>query len=183
MKTLIALVILCLVAACADSSGSSGGPTLVVVDLANFPETGEAVPNGAVLTDQWRTIGLDISAEPEDVDAIKHDFGTDTPHLFFDPDEVGVAAVFTFVDPTTGDPTEAIAFNLAAFFNPGESAQLIGFDATGTEVSRDDVTTEEVGAEDRTVRMRITGRFATVKWVTQGNPGIAANEVSFVLSD
>lgn len=181
MKTLMALVIVAASAACTDSSAPTDGPALVEVDLSTFPETAEPVPNGTILDDQWHAIGLDIAAEPEGVDPIKHDFGTDTPHLFFDPDQAGVTAVFTFVDPATGSPTEATSFSLAGYFNPGESAQLIGFDDSGAETTRVEVTPDDIGSTDRTIRMRITGRLMTVRWVTQGDPGIAAKDLTFTL--
>lgn len=100
-------------------------------------------------------------------------------HLFFDPDVYGVNALFSFVEPGTSVPTDVVGFTIDAFYNPGESAQLVGLDSSDNVVAQDEITPGDIGSESQTLRMTITGNFRTVEWRTQGNPGIAASRIEF----
>lgn len=157
----------------------ASGAYAVQVDLSTFPESGLPVPNGTVLDDQWRSIGILFDANPNTVDPIKEDFGGGSATLFFDPDVFGATAVFTFVMPGTMDPAAVTHFSLRPFFNPGESAQLIGFDELGMQVAIDTITPAEIGGSSRTITMGISGLFHRVEWHTQGNPGISAEDIQF----
>jgi len=150
----------------------------VNVDLTTFPATGLPVPNGTVLSDQWRSIGILFAASPAGVDPIK-DFGDS---LFFNPDQFGNVAIFTFVVPGTTTQAQATRFSLTPFFNPGESAQLVGLDGAGNVVASDEVTPADIGGGDKSITMSISGSFQRVEWRTQGNPGIAADGLEFDLS-
>jgi hypothetical protein len=61
---LVALV----VAACSSNSPTSGDDDAVDVDLSKFPDTGDPVPDGTVLTDQWASIGILFDAAPDRLD-------------------------------------------------------------------------------------------------------------------
>jgi hypothetical protein len=169
-------VVLCLVflraAFCADSVHA------ISVDLTTFPDTGMPVPNGTVLNDQWRSIGILFDASPSNVDPIK-DFGDS---LFFDPDVFGAVALFSFVVPGTTIGADATSFSLRPFFNPGESAQLVGLDQMGNVVAFDEVTPADIGGMNQSITMSIVGSLRTVEWRTEGDPGIAANEIQFSLT-
>jgi len=149
------------------------------VDLTHFPTTGMPVPDGTVLSDQWRPIGILFSASgPTPVNPIK-DF---TNTLFFNPDQFGNVAIFTFVIPGGATPTHATRFSLRAGFDPGESAELVGLDDFGNVVAEDDVVPADIGSSRKFITMTITGYFARVEWRTQGNPGIAADTLQFDLT-
>jgi len=173
---LIALVL----ASCSSSSPSSpGSDDSIEVDLSRFPDSGDPVPNQTVLTDQWTSVGIIFDAEPAGTNLIKHDFGTDDAHIFFSPDTQGAIAVFSFVEVGTRNPADATTFELVPWFNPGETAELVGLDEGGTEVAVDTVDSEDVGSESKGIRMSIEGSFRTVEWRTHGNPGIAARSLVF----
>lgn len=159
----------------------AGRASAVGVDLSTFPDTLNPVPNNTVLSDQWRTIGILFDALPSGIDPIKQDFGGSSANIFFSPDNAGATAVFTFVLPGTAIPAFATSFSLEPFFNPSESAQLVGIAANGSIVDSDSVTPADIGASNQSIRMSISGEFARVEWRTQGNPGIAADEISFEL--
>ena len=112
---------------------------------------------------------------------MKEDFGTGTSHIFFSPDVLNAIAVFRFVEPGTTDPTDATAFELTPWFNPGESAELVGLDEGGAEVAIDTVDSEDIGSESTSLKMSIQGTFRVVEWRTHGNPGIAAYGLVFEL--
>lgn len=152
----------------------------VVVDLAAFPESGDAVPSGTVLADQWQSVGILFDARPENVDPVMVDFGGGNPNLFFSPDQRGAIAVFTFVAPGSDDPVDITRFSIRPFFDPGESSMLVGLDASGVEVVTDTIGPSDIGTEEsRTLDMAIEGSFRTVEWRTTGNPGIAAKDLAF----
>ncbi|MEQ8689913.1 MAG: hypothetical protein RIC89_03620 [Pseudomonadales bacterium] len=154
----------------------------IEVDLNNFPSSGAPVPNNTILDDQWRVIGILFDALPSPaVNPVRQDFGGADGNLFFSPDNSGVTAVFTFVEPGTFNPAQATSFSLRPFFNPGESAELVGLDALDQVVASDTVTSGDIGASDRSITMSIAGVFDRVEWRTQGNPGIAAGDIRFTL--
>ncbi|MEM1113920.1 MAG: hypothetical protein AAGI11_18545 [Pseudomonadota bacterium] len=155
----------------------------VDVDLGTFPGTSDGVADGTVLADQWRSIGILFDASPSNVNPIKEDFGGSTANLFFSPDTAGVDAIFEFVVPGTSTPSSATAFSLRPFFNPGESAELVGLDGSSNEVAVDTVTPGDIGNSSQSITMSISGTFERVEWRTQGNPGIAAGQLSFELGD
>lgn len=155
----------------------------VSVDLSTFPDSGLPVPNGTVLDDQWRSIGILFDADPNTVDPIKEDFGGGSATIFFDPDVFGATAVFTFVRPGTTDATTVTRFSLRPFFNPGESGQLVGLDEQGMVVAADEITPAEIGGSSRTITMSISGLFHSVEWRTEGNPGISAEDIEFDFGD
>jgi hypothetical protein len=176
------LLIALVVAGCSSSSPSGPGPdNSVELDLSTFPDSGDPVPNGTVLTDQWASVGIIFDAEPDGVDLIKQDFGTETAHIFFSPDALNAIAVFRFVEPGTSDPADVTAFELTPWFNPSESAELVGLDEGGTEVATSVVGPEDIGGENKSIRMSIEGSFRVVEWRTHGNPGIAASGLAFEL--
>lgn len=174
----ILLMVLAL-AACSSNSPTQPDDHSIGVDLSRFPETGDPVPNGTVLSDQWESIGILFNAEPDGVDLIKHDFGGDEGHIFFSPDMLNAIAVFRFVEPGTMDPVDVTAFELDPWFNPGESAELVGLDEGGAEVAIDTVDSDDIGSESTNIKMSIQGNFRVVEWRTHGNPGIAANSLVF----
>ena len=174
----ILLIVLAL-AACSSNTPTQPDDDSIEVDLSTFPETGDPVPNGTVLTDQWESIGILFDAEPAGVNLIKQDFGGDPPHIFFAPDNLEATAVFSFVEVGTRTPTDATAFELKPWFNPGESAELVGLDEGGAEVAIDTVDSDDIGSESKTIRMSIQGTFRTVEWRTHGDPGIAAHSLAF----
>jgi len=150
----------------------------VFVDLSTFPADGTPVPESTVLSEQWSEIGILFSARTytsEAIAPIMATFGTGTPHLFFSPDLQGAVAVFTFVEPGTSTPIDATQFSMVPYFDPGEDAQLVGLDELGAVVAQDDV----VDAPGGDSPMSIAGRFRTVEWRTQGNPGIATKFIEF----
>lgn len=150
----------------------------VDVDLAEFPDAGGPVPDGTVLAEQWRPIGILFSARTEGgsaVDPIQQYFGFDFGHLFFSPDVFGAIAEFTFVESGTDSPTDVTAFELTAFFDGGETAQLVAFDDLGAQV--DEFSVDGSAAGD--VVMSVVGSIRTAEWRTQGNPGIAAKFLAF----
>lgn len=149
------------------------------VNLSRFPDTGDPVPDQTVLTDQWAPIGILFGAAPAGFDLIKEDFGGDTAHIFFSPDNQGAIAVFRFVEPGTSDPVDIIAFELHPWFQPGESAELVGLDESGAEVAVETVVPEDIGNESQTIKMSIQGSFRVVEWRTHGDPGIAASGLAF----
>jgi hypothetical protein len=62
---LVALV----VAACSSNSPTDSDPDdSIEVDLSRFPDTGDPVPDGTVLTDQWASIGILFDAAPDSLD-------------------------------------------------------------------------------------------------------------------
>lgn len=148
------------------------------VNLCSFPEGG-SVPNGTVLSDQWRSIGILFDADPISVDPVKREWGPPTCSIFFNPDVANVTAVFNFVVPGTTEPTNATSFSLNPYFNPGESAELVGLDSSSAVVAQDTVTPADIGSGSKSIRMSISGSFHSVEWRTHGDPGIAANEIEF----
>ena len=179
LGALVSLVLL--FAAC--SSDSSGSPTHVddsiEVDLSTYPATGDPVPNQTVLSDQWASIGILFDAEPTGVDPVKESFGGDAAHLFFSPDVQHAIAVFRFLEPGSMNEIDATAFELSPWFDPGESAELVGLDAGGSEVAMDTVVPDDIGDESKSITMSIQGNFRRVEWRTHGNPGIAATGIVF----
>jgi hypothetical protein len=137
------------------------------------------VADGALLADQWRSIGILFDADPATVNPVMRIWGV--CHLFFNPDQYGVDAVFNFVEPGTVVPTNATGFRLSAYYNPGESAQLVGLDGSGTVLAQDEITPADIGSGSQTLEMTIIGSFQTVEWRTQGDPGIAASNIEFAL--
>lgn len=172
---LIALVLV----SCSSNSPTQPDDDSIVVDLSRFPDSGDPVPNQTVLTDQWASIGIIFDAEPAGVDLVKEDFGGNTSHIFFSPDDQQAIAVFRFVEPGTMDPVDATAFELDPWFNPGESAELVGLDEGGAEVVIDTVDSDDIGSESTGIVMSIQGNFRTVEWRTHGDPGIAASGLAF----
>jgi hypothetical protein len=174
-----------LLAALLLASCSSNSPThpesngLIEVDLSTFPDTGDPVPDETVLGDQWASIGILFDAEPDSVDLINRYFGGTEGSIFFSPDIENVTAVFRFVEPGTMDPVDITAFELYPWFDPGESAELVGLDEGGAEVVIDAVVPEDIGSESKSLRMAIEGTFRVVEWRTHGNPGIAAGGLAF----
>jgi hypothetical protein len=150
----------------------------ITVNLCTFPEGG-SVPNGTVLSDQWRSIGILFDANPISVNPVKREWGPPTCSLFFNPDIYGVTAVFNFVVPGTTEPTNTTNFSLHPWFNPGESAELVGLDGSSNVVAQDTVTPADIGDSSKNIRMSIFGDFHSVEWRTHGDPGIAANEIEF----
>jgi hypothetical protein len=175
----ILLIVLALAACSSDSPTQSEPDDSIEVDLSRFPDSGDPVPNQTVLTDQWASIGIIFDAEPDGIDLVKEDFGGNTSHIFFAPDTEEAIAVFRFVEPGTTDPVDVAAFELSPWFNPGESAELVGFDEGGAEVAVDTVVPEDIGSESKSIKMSIQGSFRVVEWRTHGDPGIAASGLAF----
>jgi len=171
----IALVL----AACSSDSSTGPHDDRVEVDLSTFPDTGDPVPDWTVLTDQWASIGILFDAEPDSIDAVVRYWGGTEGSDFFSPDVVNAIAVFRFVEPGKTDPVDISAFELVPWFNPGESAELVGLDEGGAEVASDTVVPSDIGDENSAIRMSIQGTFRVVEWRTHGNPGIAASELAF----
>lgn len=149
------------------------------VNLDRLPEGGPELPNGSILSDQYRPIGILFSARTDSMAAIEpvaQDFGNPQASLFFQPDLFGAIAVFEFVEPGTSTPMDITRFELRPFFQPGESAQLVGLDEFDDEVAVDEVN-DHVGTAS--VTMSITGVFRKVEWRTEGDPGIAASDIRF----
>ena len=177
------LLIALALTACSSNSPSqheSDDPdNSIEVDLSEFPDTGDPVPNRTVLTDQWASIGIIFDAEPAGVDLIVEYFGGTEGTIFFSPDVQHAIAVFRFVEPGTSDTADVTAFELNPWFNPGESAELVGLDDGGAEVVIDTVDPGDIGSESKNIRMSIQGSFRVVEWRTHGNPGIAAGDIVF----
>ena len=171
------IIFLCLTVSLFAASSTHAQWT--TVDLCTYPDSGLPVAEGTVLSDQWRSIGILFDANPATVDPVMRIWGV--CHLFFNPDQNGVDAVFNFVEPGTVVPTNATGFRLNAFYNPGESAQLVGLDGSGGVVAQDEITPADIGSESQTLEMTIIGSFQTVEWRTQGDPGIAAGSIEFSL--
>ena len=172
---LIALVL----TACSSSSPSGPDDDSIHVDLSRFPDTGQAVPNGTVLTDQWASVGILFDAEPDGVDLIVEYFGGSEGAIFFSPDTQHAIAVFTFAEVGTRTPTDITSFSLEPWFDPGEAAELVGLDEGGAQVAIDTVDSDDIGSESKGIRMSIEGTFRSVEWRTHGNPGICAGNVAF----
>jgi hypothetical protein len=176
-KNRICIAFLCLTVFCLATSTVHGQWT--EVDLCTFPDTGQAVPEGTVLADQWRPIGILFDATPSSVDPVMRVWGV--CYLFFNPDVYGVNAVFSFVDPGTSVPINAFGFTIDAWYHEDESAQLVGLDKSGNIVAQDQITPADIGLGNVSLGMTITGSFHTVEWRTQGDPGIAASSIKFEL--
>jgi hypothetical protein len=172
---LVALVL----AACSSNSPSQPDDDSIYVDLSTFPESGDPVPDETVLSDQWASVGIIFDAEPDGVDPIMKDYGGSTGSIFFSPDEQHAIAVFRFVEPGTANPVDVTAFELDPWFNPGESAELVGLDEGGAEVAIDTVDSDDIGSESKSIKMSIQGSFRVVEWRTHGDPGIAAGGLVF----
>lgn len=174
-----------LLAALVLAGCSSSSPTSheqddsVEVNLTQFPDSGDPVPDGTVLTDQWASIGILFDAEPAGVDPIKMGYGSTMGCIFFSPDQEHAIAVFSFVEPGTMNPVDITAFELRPWFNPGESAELVGLDEGGAEVATDTVVSGDIGSESCHITMSIEGDFRSVEWRTHGNPGISADNLAF----
>ncbi len=175
----ILLVVLALAACSSNSPTQPGSDDSIEVDLSRFPDSGDPVPSQTVLTDQWASIGIIFDAEPAGVDLIVEYFGGSAGAIFFSPDVQHAIAVFRFVEPGTMNPADATAFQLDPWFNPGESAELVGLDESGTEVAIDTVDAGDIGNDSQNIRMSIQGSFRTVEWRTHGDPGIAAGGIAF----
>lgn len=172
------LLLVIVVAACSSSSPTESEPDdSIEVDLSTFPDSGDPVPDGTVLSDQWASIGILFDAEPASVNPIKVDYGD--AHIFFSPDVFGAIAVFSFVEVGTSDPVDITAFELVPWFSPGESAELVGLDEIGAEVVIDTVDPSDIGNDSKSIKMSIEGNFRTVEWRTHGDPGIAAHSIVF----
>jgi hypothetical protein len=161
---------------------AGGTASAATVNFCTFPESGLPVASGTVLSDQWRATGILFDATPSTVNPIMTSWGPGDCSFFFNPDVFGVVAVFGFVQPGTATPTDASAFSIDAWYDPGESAQLVGLDGTGAVVALAQVTPTDIGPSSRTLTMSISGAFRTVEWRTQGNPGISASRIAFTLS-
>ena len=172
---LVALV----VPACSSNSPTSGDDDSVKVDLSRFPNTGDPVPDGTVLANQWASIGILFDAEPDGVDLVDRFWSGTDGSIFFSPDVVNAIAVFRFVEPGEMDPVDISAFELDPWFNPGESAELVGLDEGGAEVAIDTVVPNDIGSENKGIKMSIQGTFRVVEWRTHGDPGIAGFEIAF----
>jgi hypothetical protein len=178
----VILLLTLVLASCSSNSPSHpDSDDSIDVDLSRFPDTGEAVPEGTILGDQWASIGILFDAEPDTVDLVDRYFGGTGGSIFFSPDVVNVIAVFRFVEPGTMDPVDATAFELYPWFDPGESAELVGLDEGGAEVTIDTVVPDDIGGESKSLKMSIRGTFRVVEWRTHGNPGIAAAAIAFEL--
>lgn len=174
------LFIALVLAACSSNSPTQpGSDNSIEVDLSTFPDSGDPVPNRTILSDQWASIGIIFDAEPAGVDAVADYFGHDTAALFFSPDVQHAIAVFRFVEPGTMDPVDVTAFELEPWFQPGESAELVGLEEGGAEVAVFTVTSQDIGSESKGIKMSIQGSFRTVEWRTHGDPGIAAGRIAF----
>jgi len=156
-----------------DATGDDDDTGPVDIDLSTIPDTGESVADGTVLDDQWRSIGVLFDARPEVIDPVMKDWGA--AHLFFDPDVEDAVAIVMFVEPGTDTPREVSSFTLYPWFDPGESAELVGLDGDGEVVVVDEVTPDDIGNDSQTLEMSISGSFSTAEWRTHGNPGIAAS--------
>lgn len=173
LKSRLTTVVLCLVLTAFVASSAHAQWT--EVDLC-------AVPDDTVMSDQWRDIGILFDARgPSPVVPEMETFGGGDCHLFFEPDINGAVAIMTFVEPGTTTDTTAQAFRLAAYYNPGENAQLVGLDASDAVVAQASITPSDIGGSSRTLEMEIYGEFTTVEWRTDGDPGIAANGIWFSL--
>lgn len=175
----ILLIVLVLAACSSNSPTQPGADDSIEVDLSRFPDSGDPVPDGTVLADQWASVGILFDAEPDTVDLIDKYFGGTKGSIFFSPDVQHAIAVFTFVEPGTMDPVDITAFELHAWFNPGESAELVGLDESDVEVVVDTVTPDDIGSESKSLKMSIQETFRTVEWRTHGDPGIAASGLVF----
>ncbi len=179
---LLAVIVLAAAALAGCSSSSPSGPQdddAVHVNLNQYPASGDPVPDGTVLADQWASIGIIFDAEPAGVNPIKMSYGSETGCIFFSPDTQHAIAVFSFVEVGTRDAADISAFELRPWFNPGESAELVGLDEGGAEVAIDTVVSDDIGNESRHIVMSIEGTFRTVEWRTHGNPGISADNLEF----
>jgi len=179
--TIGSIVLAALVApACSsDSPTDHGDDGLVEVDLSRFPDTGDPVPDGTVLANQWASIGILFDAAPDSVDPVDRFWGGTEGSIFFSPDVVNAIAVFRFVEPGKTDPVDISAFELTPWFDPDESAELVGLDEGGAEVAVDTVVPDDIGSESKGIKMSIQGTFRTVEWRTHGDPGIAGFEIAF----
>jgi hypothetical protein len=175
----IVLVALVVPACSSDSPTHPGGDGSVEVDLSRFPATGDPVPDGTVLANQWASIGILFDAAPDTVDLVDRFWGGTGGSIFFSPDVLNAIAVFRFVEPGKTDPVDISAFELTPWFNPGESAELVGLDEGGAEVAIDTVVPDDIGSESKGLKMSIQGNFRVVEWRTHGDPGIAGFEIAF----
>ena len=177
----IAIVLTALVlSGCSSSSPTNPeSDDSVVVNLTHLPGSSDEVADGTVLVDQWASIGILFDAEPDGVDLIKMGYGSTTGCIFFSPDVEHAVAVFHFVEPGTMNPVDITAFELNPWFNPGESAELVGLDEVGAETVIDSIVPDDIGSESKSIKMSIHGSFRVVQWRTHGNPGIAAGELKF----
>jgi hypothetical protein len=175
----ILLTALALAACSSNSPTSPGSDNSVAINLNEFPDSGDPVPDGTVLTDQWAPFGILFDAEPAGVNLIKMGYGSETGCIFFSPDVQHAIAVFRFVEPGTMDPVDITAFELNPWFNTGESAELVGLDESGAEVAIDTVVPADIGSGGVSIKMSIQGNFRVVEWRTHGDPGIAAGDLAF----
>ena len=159
---------------------------IITVDLATYPDTGATVPQNAIISDEWRSIGILFGArgasetilQQGSVFSIVGGSGSNpaTRFYFFTPDVFGAVGIFSFVKPDTTIPMDATTFQIdPAFDAGGESVTLIGFDKFGGAVTQQTAT-----GTDPDVPMSISGLFRTVELRTFGNPGIGfQNTIQF----
>lgn len=164
----------------------------VNIDLSSFPD-GTQIPNGTVLDEQFRDIGVLFGArrstEPvlqdsETIQAVKVSSVGFLPEgesgLFFDPERVfGAVAILNFVEPGTDNSAVVERFSalVDTAFNIRERVELFAFDDTGNLVASNTFS----GALGPLAPIELSGdiSFSSVEIRTFGDPGIAFTNLSF----
>ena len=166
---------------------SAASAAVVTLNLDQFPDT-NSVPSNAVLTDQYRDIGVLIDARssvgpPGSLNAISGGTPGAFRFFFFNPDIFGAIAIFSFVEPGTNNPTNATLFRATAGWEVGESVELVTFDEQDNQIASMFIPSPNTSGGFLDGVVEITGLFHKVEIRTSGNPGIGFTNLQFELSE
>ncbi|MEO6807916.1 MAG: PEP-CTERM sorting domain-containing protein, partial [Isosphaeraceae bacterium] len=144
------------------------------VDLNHFPD-GTVVPNNAVITDQYRDLGILFRGRRQEGGPLALFIGnTNGRFLFNSPDVYGAVQQFRFVEPGTATASSATFFSTSPDFDVRtESVELVGFSATGDLLkSLTSNPTPGNSSPIISITADLGTSFALVEVRTFGNPGI-----------
>ena len=163
---------------------SEASAAVITFNLDQFPDT-SSVPSNAVLTEQYRDIGVLIDARssgqpPGSLNAISAG-SPGSRFFFFSPDIFGAIAIFSFVEPGTNNPTNATLFRATAGWEVGESVELVTFDQQDNQIDSMVIQSPNTSGGFQDGEVEITGLFHKVEMRTSGNPGIGFTNLQFEL--
>lgn len=159
------------------AAASPATANFVTVDITRFPN-GTVVPDNAIITDQYRDIGILFGARRQAGGPLSLFIGN-TPSgrrfLFNTPDVLGAVQQFQFVEPGTTIAAGATFFSTSPDFDffESESVRLVGISSTG-EILKSVLVTSSPGNTSPVISITADPgtSFALVEVRTFGNPGI-----------
>lgn len=148
------------------------------VDFSRYPN-GQVIPNATVLTTQLSGYGVVVGARRSNepvglqgsVNFVSYGSGSTqcAKYWFFSPDVFGATAIFSFVDPATGESVDATSFEFGPDFDSSsESLDVVGLDSLNQVVASKTVSSCGRCAP----QVVLSGVFRRVEIRTRGNPGI-----------